>query len=113
MKKILKQSITIILVLIAIFSISSVTIATTIEDLNKSASGEFIKVGNAAVKVLTTIGMVASVVTLVIIGIKYMMGSVEERATYKKSLMPYFIGGILVFGASSIASIVYNIAKNL
>lgn len=113
MKKILKQSITIILVLIAIFSISSVTIATTIEDLNKSASGEFNRVGNAAVKVLTTIGMVASVVTLVIIGIKYMMGSVEERATYKKSLMPYFIGGILVFGASSIASIVYNIAKNL
>ena len=57
--------------------------------------------------------MVLSVVTLVIIGIKYMMGSAEERATYKKSLMPYFIGGILVFGASSIASIVYNIAKNL
>lgn len=111
MKKILKQSITIILVLIAILSISSATIATTIEDLNKSASGEFNKVGNAAVKVLTTIGMVVSVVTLIILGIKYMMGSLEEKAAYKKTLLPYLIGAGFVFAASTIAQIIYNIAS--
>ena len=42
-----------------------------------------------------------------------MMGSVEERATYKKTLLPYFIGATILFGASVIAGIIYNIAINL
>ena len=42
-----------------------------------------------------------------------MIGSVDERAEYKKTLLPYVIGAGLVFAASSIAQIVYNIAINL
>lgn len=111
MNKVLKQFVIMIFVIIAILSISNVTIATTISDLNEPASNEFNKVGNAAVKSLTTIGMVLSVVTLIIIGIKYMMGSVEEKAAYKKTLLPYLIGAGFVFAASTIAQIIYNAAS--
>lgn len=61
--------------------------------------------------VLQVTGIIASatsIVVLIILGIKYMMGSVEEKATYKKTLFPYFIGAIFVFGASTIASAIYN-----
>lgn len=69
--------------------------------------------GNSIIKVISTAGVVVSVVVLIILGIKYMMGSVEEKAEYKKSLMPYVIGAALVFAASGIAQIVYNIANSL
>jgi len=42
-----------------------------------------------------------------------MMGSTEEKAEYKKSLLPYVIGAGLVFAASTIAQIVYNVAKSI
>ncbi|MCI8470625.1 MAG: hypothetical protein HFJ35_03945 [Clostridia bacterium] len=68
--------------------------------------------GNSIVKVLTTVGIVASVIVLVVLGIKYMMGSAEEKAEYKKTLMPYIIGAGLVFAASGIANIVYTFMQN-
>lgn len=108
-----KIIITVVLLLIAIIITTNISFATTLTDLDVPASSEFNNIGNATVRVLTTIGMVLSVIVLVVLGIKYIIGSVEERAEYKKTLMPYIIGAILVFSASSIASIIYNIAKNL
>ena len=68
--------------------------------------------GNSIVRILTTVGVVASVIVLVVLGIKYMMGSAEEKAEYKKTLMPYVIGAGLVFAASGIANIVYTFMQN-
>lgn len=65
---------------------------------------------NAIVTVFSTVGSILSVLVLVIIGIKYMVGSIEERAEYKKNMMPYVIGASLVFASSTIAGIVYNMA---
>ena len=67
--------------------------------------------GNNIVSVITTAGSVLSVIVLVVLGIKYMMGSAEEKAEYKKTLLPYFIGAILVFAASTIASIIFSVAN--
>lgn len=68
--------------------------------------------GNSIIKILSTIGIVVSVIVLVVLGIKYMMGSAEEKAEYKKTLMPYIIGAGLVFAASGIANIVYTFMQN-
>lgn len=81
---------------------------------NQAVSAAPIKtVGNTVVTILSTIGSFVSVVVLVVLGIKYMTGSVEERAQYKSSMMPYFIGAILVFAASTIAGVVYNMAQGI
>ena len=42
-----------------------------------------------------------------------MLGSLEEKAEYKKTMMPYIIGAVLVFAASAIAGIIYSFAINL
>lgn len=63
--------------------------------------------------VITTVGIVASVVTLVALGIKYMIGSIEERAEYKKSMIPYLIGAFLVFAVSTVVSFIMNMSNNL
>ena len=69
--------------------------------------------GNSLVKILSTAGIIVSVIVLIVLGIKYMMGSAEEKAEYKKTLLPYVIGAGLVFAASSIANIVYNFMQNV
>ena len=66
-------------------------------------------IGNQALTIISTIGSIVSVIMLIVLGIKYMTGSLEEKATYKRSLLPYFVGAILVFGASIIYTILYNL----
>lgn len=39
-----------------------------------------------------------------------MMGSAQEKAEYKKTMIPYLIGAVLIFAASNIAGWIYNFA---
>ena len=75
------------------------------DDLDSGTSN---KIGAAANKVLTAImniGMVAAVLMIAILGIKYMLGSVEEKAEYKKDIIPYLIGACLLFGITTFVKI--------
>lgn len=58
---------------------------------------------------ITTTGVVVSIVTVMVLGIKYMIGSVEERAEYKKTMIPILVGMIMLFCTSTIVSIIYRI----
>ena len=65
-------------------------------------------IANSILGLIQVIGTFVSVGVLMILGIKYMIGSVEQRASYKKSMIPYLIGAILIFGAVHITSVIYN-----
>ena len=69
--------------------------------------------GGKLMGVLQTVGVVISVIILIVLGIKYMMGSAEEKAEYKKTMIPYLVGAILIFSASTIANVVYQFATSL
>ena len=60
---------------------------------------------------IRNIGIVAAVIILMVIGLKFLTGSAEEKAEYKKSLMPYVVGVVVLFGASAIAQFVISFAK--
>ena len=62
---------------------------------------------------ITGIGMAVSVITVVVLGIKCMVGSIEERAEYKKSMLPYLIGAFLVFAISTIVSVIMQFTNEL
>ena len=68
---------------------------------------------NNIIGTITTVGIVIAVVTMIILGLKYMMGSVEEKAEYKKTMIPYLVGALLIFGASAITMVVVNVASGL
>ncbi len=59
------------------------------------------------------IGTVLSVIILIVIGIKYMLGSVEEKADYKKTMMPYIYGTFFLFTGSFIPQIIFDFIKNI
>ena len=62
--------------------------------------------GNRVFGVISTVGIVASAITMVILGLKYMMGSSEEKAEYKKSMIPYIIGIVLLLSVSTILRLI-------
>lgn len=68
------------------------------------------KIGGTIIGYVTSAAMVIAVVMIAILGIKYMMGSVEEKAEYKKSFVPLLVGAVLVFGAGAIAKIVISLS---
>lgn len=70
-------------------------------------------IGNNIVGLLRMIASIVSVVVLIIIGIKYMTGSIEEKAEYKKTLMPYFVGAMLVFAASAILGAIFEFGNTI
>ena len=62
---------------------------------------------------IITIGIVTSVLALIIIGIKYMIGSVEEKAEYKKTMIPYLIGIFMIIGISTIIGVFSKIMSGI
>ena len=70
-------------------------------------------VGSSIVGILQTIGIVLSIIILIVLGLKYMMGSAEEKAEYKKTMIPYVVGAILIFAASALAGVIVNFAQGI
>jgi len=55
-----------------------------------------------------TIGESVAVVMMLIIGIKYILGSVEEKAEYKQTMWPYILGAVLIFAGAALTDIIYK-----
>lgn len=111
MKKIMKTFILTILMLFTL-SINCFNFAVTPNDFKAvdiDDSDKLVNAGSEIVSYIVYIGSFISLGMIIVLGIKYMMGSVEERAQYKKSMIPYFVGAICLFGASMITQIVYKI----
>lgn len=117
---------TIILILlfsiVYIFSIYNNVFATTIINPdyykpgstdNPTGADTLKNMGNIIIGFLQIGGSIISVVVLIILGIKYIFGSVEEKAQYKKTMVPYIIGAIMVFGITNILGIASKIFGNL
>lgn len=69
-------------------------------------------IGQNIFAVIRTVGILLSVIILVVLGIKYMMGSAEEKAEYKKTMIPYIVGAALIFAASALSQVLYNVFSN-
>ena len=120
MKKSIKVISTLLLAIMLVTSIAGTVLAvdpnTVLNGLNGNGNvqtNDLTKVGNNIVTIIQVVGIVIAVIVLLVIGIKYMMGSASEKAEYKKTMIPYIIGAVLIFGATTIANAVYNFANGL
>lgn len=77
-------------------------------DSTVKGATEITSVGKKVVGILQAVGVILSVIVLIVLGIKYMMGSAEEKAEYKKTMMPYIVGAALIFAASALAQVIYQ-----
>lgn len=68
---------------------------------------------NTIYNILLVIGIVIAVIIASILGIKFMIGSVEEKSQIKEALIPFVIGCVVVFGAFGIWKIFVQIGNSL
>ena len=78
---------------------------TTLTKVNSATGGdigEAATIGGNIVNWIWGISIVVAVVVLMVTGLKFIVGSTQEKAEYKKTMIPYLVGAILIFGASAI-----------
>ena len=78
-----------------------------------TGAGKITNVGSTIIFVIRVIGIIVTVVCLMIIGIKYIIGSVEEKADYKKTMIPYLIGVFIFFSLSQIIPMLIEFGSSL
>lgn len=66
-----------------------------------------------AISVVQIGGSAVSLVTLIVIAIKYMTSSPNEKADLKTKMVPYVIGTIIFFAASNLVAIVIKFAQGI
>ena len=81
------------------------------EDL--TGGDKMLNIGNTIIGIVQMIGSGVSIIVLIVIGIQYLLGSIEERAEYKEKMMPYIIGAIMLFGITNILVFISNIASDI
>lgn len=62
---------------------------------------------------LLGIGIIAAVGVGVVLGIKYMVGSLEEKADLKQALLGYAISCLVIFGAFGIWKLAVNVFSSM
>lgn len=67
---------------------------------------------NTVYNILFILGIVIAVIWGLVIAIKFITGSVEEKAEVKKTLIPYVAGCVVLFGAFTIWKLVVTILQS-
>lgn len=120
MKKSIKVISTLLLTIMLVASIAGTVLAvdpnTVLNGLNGNGNvqtNDLTKVGNNIVTIIQVVGIVIAVIVLLVIGIKYMMGSASEKAEYKKTMIPYIAGAVLIFAGTSLVRVIYSLSTSV
>ena len=120
MKKSIKVISTLLLAIMLVTSIAGTVLAvdpnTVLNGLNGNGNvqiNDLTKVGNNIVTIIQVVGIVIAVIVLLVIGIKYMMGSASEKAEYKKTMIPYIVGAVLIFAGTSLVRVIYSLSSSV
>ena len=121
--KIGKIVISLLLILLSVTMIASTSMAVDDSVVNTGKynpsasigknSSEFRSLVGNRLFFIRLIGSIISVVALIVIGIKFMLGGVEQKAEYKKRMLPYIVGMILLFGGVNLLSIIYGVVSKM
>lgn len=117
MKKAYKVLSVLMIVLMVVTACANVFAAVSPNNIasnrDTNADSPIENIGSTVLSIVTSVGIVLAIVVVALLGVKYMMGSTEEKAEYKKTMIPYLVGAVLVFGASAIGKAVINMGTSL
>ena len=110
-----KKIISIALIVITILSIATQVMAVDPNQYDPRGKGGRSNLSlNKAGQVLgyiRLVGIIVAVASLMVIGIKFMLASAEEKAEYKKKMIPYIIGFIMLIAIISILTAIQEFAN--
>ncbi|HJJ12075.1 MAG TPA: pilin [Clostridiaceae bacterium] len=117
-----KRTIKILTIILMLFALVSITNFVYAGEINtEDFAGIYTKDGVSDLdtktgKILNIVqiaGTAISLVALLVLGMKYMLSSPNDKATIKEKMVPYVIGVIIFFAASNIVTIVIKFAMGM
>lgn len=116
-KKIIFILITMIIFLL-LFIPNSFATVTSFENMwktqfqNPTMPEKITNIAGIIIAFLRNVSIIIAVIVITLLGLKYMLGSVEDKADYKKTFPNVIIGIILIAGIFSIVSAIFSLAGN-
>lgn len=117
-----KLIVMIILLLLVLLNIINPTVKATINPgdydpsqnpPDQAAVNHLTNIANPIIGTIKVVGIVVAVITLAVLGLKYMTGSVSEKAEYKKTMIPYLIGAFLVVATTQLIGVIIEIISGV
>lgn len=120
MNKTMKVISTLVIALVLVAVLSQTILASSqytgvIDNLDSKANSSTASVDGITtkagdiLKVIRNVAAILSIFVITILGIKYIMGSVEEKANYKKTFIPVIVGIVVVVAATTIATELFKL----
>ena len=108
----LKKLLIIFLILILTVPTISIGVSGDLNDYEPRLNEEDVSGFNSAIKIggliLRAIRIIGTVIGIAILGIKTMIGSLEEKAEYKEKILPFIIGCLIIVSSTFIVGQVYK-----
>lgn len=116
-KKLKKALILLFITTIVFFNITPISMAADgLIEVNKiqangnsEAAGDMVVVVGRILGLVRNIAVVLAVIIIAYLGIKFIMGSPEEKSEYQKSFIPLVVGIVVVVGAVQIATMLFGV----
>lgn len=114
-KIILIIAVILLLIIIPQVSFANSTVSNNIADwnfsVNQTLPTKITDIAGFIIKTLRNLSIVMTVIVITILGIKYMVGSVEQKADYKKGYTNIIIGVVLITMITSIIDVIFTAAQ--
>lgn len=118
MKKTLKVIFIIAVMLFGLLGVSQnisfaekANVGGTLDNVNSATGGDIgdaATIGGNIVNWIWGISIVVAVVVVMITGLKFIVGSTQEKAEYKKSLIPLVVGVLILVFATTIVKVLFG-----
>lgn len=118
MKKTLKVIFIIAVMLFGLLGVSQnisfaekADVGGTLDNVNSATGGDIgdaATIGGNIVNWIWAISIVVAVVVVMITGLKFIVGSTQEKAEYKKSLIPLVVGVLILVFATTIVKVLFG-----
>lgn len=123
----LKKSMKIVCLLLAIMMVFAVTSTVFAEGLSTGLDFDSVtlsastdndvydatsQVANTAIGIIQLVGMAIAVIMLVVLAIKYISAAPGDKAEIKKHAVVYIVGAVVLFGATGLLEIIKNFAED-
>ena len=110
MISILMIALMMIMVATPVFAVDPIgAIGEVDQEISYGGNTDFTARAGQIIGFLQWAGAIAGVIIIATFGIKYMMGSLEEKAEYKKTMIPFIVGAVVLIAAPQIAKLIFSI----
>ena len=109
---ILMMAVMLIIVATPVFAVNTEQAIKDIDSkISYSGNTDFSNKVGKIIGFLQWAGAISGVLIITIFGFKYMMGSLEEKAEYKKTMIPFIVGAVVLIAAPQIARLIFSIVS--